>query len=137
MTPPDRARPPLSERHEALLLDLADGAPLAPAERLELEGALGGAEPLARAAADARRAAALARRLAAPAPPPTLAPAVLRHARRRRRPPAPAPRPPLELWAAAAAVLTLVACWATLATQRRAREARLAGELRPVTTAPK
>ena len=128
-----RERPPLSERLEALLVDLADGEPLAEGERLELEAALGGPAALAAAELEARGAAALARSLSAPPPPPSLAPAVLRQARRRRprlrRPPA---RAHLDLWVSVAAVVTLLACWLLLVTHRRAYEARLSGELRRV-----
>ena len=132
------SRPPhepaaLSERLECLLIDLGDGEPLTDEERRELEEALGGAAALARAEETARAAAGLARRLAAPTPPASLAPAVLRHARRRRpHLSPPAPRLQLELWVAAAAVVTLLVCWVTLVAQRRAYEARLAGDLRPV-----
>lgn len=131
------ARPALSEPLECLLTDLVDGEPLTREERRALEEALGGPEELARAEETARAAASLARRLAAPTPPATLAPAVLRHARRRRPHLAPpAPRLQLELWVAAAAVVTLLVCWVTLVAQRRAYEARLAGDLRPVESSP-
>jgi hypothetical protein len=133
-TPPQRGeRAPLSERLEALLVDLADGERLSEGERAELEVALGGPEALALAESQARGAATLARRLSSPPPPATLAPQVLLRARRRRpQLSPPPPRPHLDLWVTVAAVVTLLVCWLLLVTQRRAYEARLSGELRPV-----